>query len=87
VASHLPADLNGDALAAFTPQLYSRVSQSTREYGMGELQNLSFTVGGKTWMIFKAGSIFLAVLGRPDQALPGKELAALAAELDRKPKN
>ena len=87
VASHLPADMNGDALAAFTPQIYARVSQSAREYRMGELKDLTFTVGSTPWKIFKVGSIFLAAFGKLDEPLPVKELAALAAELDRKPKN
>ncbi|MCX6896932.1 MAG: roadblock/LC7 domain-containing protein [Verrucomicrobia bacterium] len=86
VASQLPASVNGDSLAAFTPQLYTRVSQSAREYRMGELKDLTFTVGNTNWKIFKVGSIFFAVFGNADKPLPGAQLATLAAELDRKPK-
>lgn len=86
VAAHLPPSLNGDSLAAFTPQLYARASQSAREYRMGELKDLSFTVGDTSWKIFKVGAIFFAAFGSVKDALPLAPLAALAAELDRKPK-
>ena len=86
VASQLPPNVNGDSLAAFTPQLYARVSQSAREYRMGDLKDLSFTLGNTGWIIFKVGAIFFAAFGCPNAPLPVAELAALAAELDRKPK-
>jgi predicted regulator of Ras-like GTPase activity (Roadblock/LC7/MglB family) len=86
VASHLPANMNGDALAAFTPQIYVRVTQSAREYRMGDLKELTFTVGNTQWKIYKVGSIFFAAFGKSDELLPVKELTTLAAELDRKPK-
>ena len=86
VASQLPANVNGDSLAAFTPQLYTRVSQSAREYRMGELKDLTFTVGSTNWKIFKVGSIFFAAFSHANQPLPVAQLATLAAELDRKPK-
>ena len=87
VASHLPANMNGDALAAFTPQIYVRVTQSAREYRMGDLKDLTFTVGSTQWKIYKVGSIFFAAFGKSDEQLPVKELITLAAELDRKPKS
>lgn len=86
VASQLPPSVNGDSLAAFTPQLYARVSQSAREYQMGDLKNLSFTLGNTGWIIFKVGAIFFAAFGCANAPLPVAQLAALAAELDRKPK-
>lgn len=85
VASRLPAEVNGETLAAFLPQIFGRVNQSTRELRMGDLNNLSFTVGGVPWKIFRVGAIFFAAFGRAQCALPGAQLAALAAELDRKP--
>ncbi len=86
VASQLPPNVNGDSLAAFTPQLYSRVSQSAREYRMGDLKDLSFTLGNTGWIIFKVGAIFFAAFSCANAPLPAAQLAALAAELDRKPK-
>jgi predicted regulator of Ras-like GTPase activity (Roadblock/LC7/MglB family) len=86
VASHLAADLNGETLAAFLPQIFGKVSQSTKELRMGELNNLNFTVGNTPWKIFRVNAIFFAVFGRPGEPLPSGQLVALAEELDRKPK-
>lgn len=83
VASHLPGNLNGDTLAAFVPHLFGRVCQSAREFRMGELTDIRFIVGNTPWHIFKIGATFLAVFGRPGEALPEEQLKPLAAELDR----
>ncbi len=84
VASKLSADLNGDTLAAFLPQIFGKVNQCTKELRMGELNNLNFTVGNVPWKIFRVNAIFFAAFGRPGQPLPTAALAALAGELDRK---
>ncbi|MFO1475450.1 MAG: roadblock/LC7 domain-containing protein [Verrucomicrobiota bacterium] len=84
VASRLAPDLNGDTLAAFLPHIFGKVSQCTKELRMGELNNLNFTVGNVPWKIFRVNAIFFAAFGRAGQALPTGQLAALAAELDRK---
>jgi predicted regulator of Ras-like GTPase activity (Roadblock/LC7/MglB family) len=84
VASKLSADLNGDTLAAFLPQIFGKVNQCTKELRMGELNNLNFTVGNVPWKIFRVNAIFFAAFGRAGQPLPTAELAALAGELDRK---
>jgi len=86
VASHIPQDLNGDTLAAFLPQIFAKMTQCTKELRMGELNNLNFTVGNIPWKIFRVNAIFFAALGRIGEALPTAQLAALAAELDHKPK-
>jgi predicted regulator of Ras-like GTPase activity (Roadblock/LC7/MglB family) len=87
VASRIPAELNGDTLAAFLPQIFAKVNQCTRELRMGELNNLNFTVGNVPWKIFRVNAIFFAAFGRVAEALPTAGLAALAAELDRKQKS
>ena len=84
VASRIPPELNGDTLAAFLPQIFAKVSQTTKELRMGELNNLNFTVGNMPWKIFRVNAIFFAAFGRAGEALPTGPLAALAAELDRK---
>jgi predicted regulator of Ras-like GTPase activity (Roadblock/LC7/MglB family) len=84
VASQVPAELNGDTLAAFIPQIFARVSQGSRELRMGELNNLSFTVGSVAWKIFRVNAIYFAAFGRKNEPLPGAPLAALAVELDHK---
>jgi predicted regulator of Ras-like GTPase activity (Roadblock/LC7/MglB family) len=84
VASQIPADLNGDTLAAFIPQLFARVNQCSRELRMGDMNNLSFTVGSVPWKIFRVNAVYFAAFGRANEALPTAPLAALATELDRK---
>ena len=84
VASQVPADLNADTLAAFLPQIFDRVSQSTRELRMGALNNFNFTVGNVPWKIFRVNAVYFAAFGNAGEALPSAQLAALAAELDRK---
>jgi predicted regulator of Ras-like GTPase activity (Roadblock/LC7/MglB family) len=86
VASRLNAELNGDTLAAFLPQIFGKVSQCTRELRMGDLNNLNFTVGNVPWKIYRVNAIFFAAFGRAGEALPTSQLAALAGELDHKPK-
>ena len=86
VASRLSSELNGDTLAAFLPQIFAKVNQCTKELRMGELNNLNFTVGNVPWKIFRVNAIFFAAFGRVGEPLPTATLAALAAELDHKPK-
>ena len=86
VASRLSPDLNGDTLAAFLPQIFGKVNQCTKELRMGELNNLNFTVGNVPWKIFRVNAIFFAAFGRVGEPLPTAQLAALAAELDHRPK-
>jgi predicted regulator of Ras-like GTPase activity (Roadblock/LC7/MglB family) len=87
VANRLPPEVNADTLAAFLPQIFGKVSQTTKELRMGELNNLNFTVGNVPWKIFRVNAIFFAAFGRPGEPLPTAQLAALAAELDHKPKS
>jgi predicted regulator of Ras-like GTPase activity (Roadblock/LC7/MglB family) len=86
VASKLSNGLNADTLAAFLPQIFGKVSQSTKELRMGDLNNLNFTVGNVPWKIFRVNAIFFAAFGRAGEPLPTAQLAALASELDHKPK-
>src|SRR5208282_3294529 len=86
VASQLSPDLNADTLAAFLPHIFGKVSQCTKELRMGELNNLNFTVGNVPWKIFRVNAIFFAAFGHAGQPLPTAQLAALANELDHKPK-
>ena len=86
VANKLPPEINADTLAAFLPQIFGKVSSCTKELRMGELNTLTFTVGNVPWKIFRVHSIFFAAFGKAGEALPTAQLAALASELDHKPK-
>lgn len=84
VASEVPAELNADTLAAFIPQMFERMNQSAKELRMGALSDVSFTVGGVPWRIYRVNAVYFAAFGRPGESLPAAEIAALANELDRK---
>ena len=84
VAGKVPPEFNPDTLAAFLPQLFGRVGQCSKELRMGDLNNLSFTVGNVPWKIFRVHAVYFAAFGRAGQPLPTAQLAALAAELDHK---
>ncbi len=86
VASEIPAEMNAHTVAAFLPQMFARVGQCTKELRLGDLNNLSFTVGVVPWKIFKVGSIYFAAFGREGGRMPTSELADIAAELDRNPR-
>lgn len=86
IASQLPEEMNADTVAAFLPQIFSRTSQSTKELRMGELNNLSFTVGNVPWVIFCVSSVYFAAFGTAGGTLPVATLAALAKQLDRRSK-
>ncbi|HEY1788540.1 MAG TPA: roadblock/LC7 domain-containing protein [Verrucomicrobiae bacterium] len=84
VAQQLPPELNADTVAAFLPQLFSRVSQCAKELRMGELNNLNFTLGNIPWKIFRVNAVYFAAFGVAGVSLPTAQLAMLAGELDRK---
>jgi predicted regulator of Ras-like GTPase activity (Roadblock/LC7/MglB family) len=84
VAYQLPPELNPDTVAAFLPQLFSRVSLCSKELRMGELNNLNFTIGNTPWKIFRVNAVYFAAFGRTGEPLPTVQLAMLAGELDRK---
>jgi predicted regulator of Ras-like GTPase activity (Roadblock/LC7/MglB family) len=86
VASQIPPTMNADTIAAFLPQIFGRVTQSTRELRLGDLNNLNFTVGNVPWKIYRVGAIYFAVFGRAGEPLPTAQLVGIAAELDRKSK-
>ena len=84
VACQLPPELNADTVAAFLPQLFSRVSGSSKELRMGELNNLNFTLGNTAWKIFRVNAVYFAAFGHEGKPLPTAQLVTLAGELDRK---
>lgn len=86
VAAKLPPDLQPETVAAFLPQVFSRVEQATSMMQIGELQNLMFTAGDRPWQIWNAGGVFFAVMGRPNELLPSAQIKIYAAQLARQSK-
>jgi len=81
VAGHLPPGLNAETIAAFLPQMHSRMSQYSKELKIGEANNLTFIVDDVALKIFKTGGVFFTVLGRPGEPLPEPHLKIVAAQL------
>jgi predicted regulator of Ras-like GTPase activity (Roadblock/LC7/MglB family) len=81
VAGQMPAPLKTETMAAFLPQVCARVESCTEEMNMGALRALRLSAGQAPCAIFKAGALYLAVLGRPGQTLPEAVLERIAGEL------
>jgi predicted regulator of Ras-like GTPase activity (Roadblock/LC7/MglB family) len=81
VADHLPPGLNGETIAAFLPQMFSRMLQYSKELKFGEANNLTIIVDNVPLKIFKAGGVFFTVLGRAGESLPEPHLGIVAAQL------
>ncbi|HXR07644.1 MAG TPA: roadblock/LC7 domain-containing protein, partial [Candidatus Acidoferrum sp.] len=81
VAAQLPAGLNAETVAAFLPQLFGRVSQSAGEMQLGPVTSVALAAGQGRCAIYKAGKLYLAVLGHAGATLPEGMLGRIAAEL------
>jgi hypothetical protein len=83
VASGLPANTKSDTVAAFLPQMFGRMSQYTKELGLGGLQSMVLHVEGGCWQVFKQPNIYFAVCGKTGEAMPLNLLTQIAAELSK----
>lgn len=83
VASALPANAKSDTVAAFLPQMFGRMSQYTKELGLGGLQSMVLHVEGGCWQVFKQPNIYFAVCGKTGEAMPLNLLTQIAAELSK----
>jgi predicted regulator of Ras-like GTPase activity (Roadblock/LC7/MglB family) len=81
VASHLPPGLNGEAIAAFLPQMFTRMMQYCKELKFGDATRLTIVVDGVPLKIVKVGGVFFAALGRAEDPLPEAQLNVIAAHL------
>jgi hypothetical protein len=83
VASRFPENRNADKVAAFLPQIFSRLGQYTEQLEMGELNTLEFLVGNVPWKAFRLKEVLFVVFGRGGEVLPNSELGLLAAQLGK----
>jgi predicted regulator of Ras-like GTPase activity (Roadblock/LC7/MglB family) len=86
VSATVPPEFKAETIAAFLPQVFSRLEQAAGTMQIGELQTLMFTAGNRPWQIWRAGSLFFAAVGRPNELLPGAQLKIIAAQLARQVK-
>src|SRR5207245_9046713 len=65
VAGALPAPLKPDMVAAFMPQILSRMNAWGKALQVGEeVTTMTITFGKVPWQISKLGKIYFAVMGR-----------------------
>ena len=81
VAGQVAAPLKADTIAAFLPQIFSRLTQSAKEMQLGDLQTVFLTLQSGQCQIFKCGSLFFGALGKPGENLPSSTLNLIANEL------
>ncbi len=83
VAHQLPDGVNAETISAFLPQIFGRLNQYAGEMKLGEVDDLLFTTRGAHCLIYRLGTVYFAVLGKPGASLPWNELRLVAAELSR----
>lgn len=86
VAAKLPPELNREAVAAFLPQVYTRLEQTIVAMELGALQTVTFTANDRAWQIWKTGDVYFAAVGVPRAQLPGAQLQLLANRLAQQSK-
>jgi predicted regulator of Ras-like GTPase activity (Roadblock/LC7/MglB family) len=82
VAGQLPPGLSGETIAAFIPQMYTRMMQYCKELKFNDASNLTVVVDAAPLKIFKAGGVFFTVLGREGGNLPEPHLSIVASHLE-----
>jgi len=84
VAGDLPPPLKSETMAAFLPQIFGRLAHYSAEIQLGPPTALTLLAGQTPCTIFKAGALYLAVLGKPGESLPDALLRRLAGELAKR---
>jgi predicted regulator of Ras-like GTPase activity (Roadblock/LC7/MglB family) len=73
---------DGNTVAAFAPQMYSRMTSYTKELQLGEPERFTLLIDNNVPLqIFKSADSYFTVLGRAGETLPAKELNAIATRL------
>jgi predicted regulator of Ras-like GTPase activity (Roadblock/LC7/MglB family) len=77
----VPPPLEAETLAAFLPQIFGRMSDCAEEVKLGALRAVTVSTDSAPCAMFKAGQLYLAVVGKPGQSLPETMLLRIAAQL------
>jgi predicted regulator of Ras-like GTPase activity (Roadblock/LC7/MglB family) len=81
VAQRLPEHLNGEAFAAFLPQIFARLNQYAGEMKLGEVNELTINTQGAPCQMFRLGEVLFAAVGRTGEPLPSQALSLCAAQI------
>ncbi len=71
----------GETVAAFVPQMYTRMAGYSKELQLGEPQHFTLLIENVPLQIFKSADSYFTVLGRAGESLPARELNAIATRL------
>lgn len=83
VAEQYAALVGDEAFSALMSQAFGRVAHVAKELKLGNPSRLSFVAEGASYEMFRAGRVFLIVVGHPGETLPLPELTAIANQLGR----
>ena len=81
VAQHLPEHLDGEAFAAFLPQIFARLNQYAGEMKLGEVDELAISASGADCYVFRLGDVLFAAVGKAGEGLPVEALRICASQL------
>jgi predicted regulator of Ras-like GTPase activity (Roadblock/LC7/MglB family) len=85
VGGSWPEGVGGEAVAAFVPQIYNRLTNYTSELKLGTPGDFTLLVENVPLQIFKSANSYLTVLGRAGEHLPTRKLKAIATRLAANP--
>ncbi|MDB6028051.1 MAG: hypothetical protein JWM68_4274 [Verrucomicrobiales bacterium] len=87
VAGELPAPLKADTVAAFLPQIFSRMNQYAKELQTGgDVSTMTIIFDKVPWQFSKLGKLYFAAMGRPGESLPTQQLTLICGELAKQNK-
>ncbi len=81
IAGRLPSHLKPDTVAAFLPQLLSRVQQTFSEMQKADIQILAFSVSDGDWHLARAGKYYLLVITKPGTEFSSAQIKELVEKL------
>jgi predicted regulator of Ras-like GTPase activity (Roadblock/LC7/MglB family) len=81
IAGQVPPPIEAETLAAFLPQIFGRMSSYSEEVKLGAVRAVTVSTDSAPCAMFKAGQLYLAVVGKPGQSLPETMLLRIAAQL------
>jgi len=84
VAGQVSAPRTAEGLGAFLPQIFARADQYATDMQLGPLTALNLFTADAPCAVFKAGKLYLGVIGRRGQPLPEALLLRVAAELAKR---
>ena len=83
VAQRLPDHMNGEAFAAFLPQIFSRLNKYADEMKLGEVNALTIHSESMPCQMFRHGDVLFAALGKEGESLPSGALTLCASQFKK----